>query len=134
MRYPYAARTLGRQMQEMFPGSKMEASGTPDGFGVAREVKFTGEGSKWLADALAGLTDDKRIASFRRSGNKTLVTFSTLSRQADDASEFPLEAAHTVAGLEQSIQKAADSAKSTEGGPDPLEPGDDFSGEDESGN
>lgn len=95
-RIPHAAKTLIRQAVERKPQTKATREGEPDGLGVHRTISFNKATSKWLEPLLAEL-DDPRITGYEVEGGILSVTFST-GIDADDASEFPLDAAAEVAG------------------------------------
>jgi hypothetical protein len=123
MRYPYAAKQLLREIEEIDPTVRVEAGATLDGLGVIRTLRFDPVTADWLCPALQACDDD-RIASLAHDENGLKVTF-VGDRHADDRYPFLLAEAH---GVLTDDDDAADDHDDL-----PAEPADPGVGDDEDG-
>lgn len=95
-RTPPAARRLVDEVTALDAGLEAETFGDPDGYGVYRDVAFSGK--KAAVDALftsLELVEDERIASFHRRERKIYVHFVGDVR-ADHVDAFDIDAAYKI--------------------------------------
>lgn len=85
-RTTYASRTLVQEIENVFAGAlTAEHVGDPDGWGVVRGLRVTGDADERLA--LASVLTDERIEAMTATEDAVLVQFRP---RADDPSPFRL--------------------------------------------
>lgn len=97
-RLPYGAETFVEQVTSLRKSAKYER-GEPDGFDVIRSITFDKPTSKWLADAIDYI-DDERIVDTTTEKDQLTVHFSDESAVADQRDTYPLAEAIEVAQAE----------------------------------
>lgn len=90
-----AAQQLIQQVQNLNPKATVKAVGEPDGFGRLRSVEFDARTSKWLADVLAAVNDNRIAAVNYQGKGRAIVTFVGDTR-ADVRTEYPFRDALRV--------------------------------------